>query len=241
MRYRRRRAVLLQFVEAALARGAAGAAARDVDPADPLSWEFSGFSQNGEDGILDYLTRRLLEPNRCFLEIGAGDGRENNSSWLAVVRRYGGIMVDADPLLADAGARLMGELTPYVEFCCALVGTGDVAKYFFCRDPDVFSIDIDGDEQDVIAAALDAGLRPAVVVTEFDFGPGPGPVGELRSFMEGRGYRFVTVESNAVNVFFLDPGRFEQGFVDGLRGADYRDNVYQRRKLAGKDRQRPGG
>ena len=65
----------------------------------------------------------------------------------------------------------------------------------------------------------------------FDFQPGPGPIGELRAFLEGRGYRFVTVESNAVNAFFVDPERFEARFVDALRGAEYRDNPYQRRKL----------
>ena len=236
LRYRRKRAGLLQFVEVALARGAAGASAREVDPADPLTWEFSGFSQNGEDGILDYLTRRLRAPNRCFLEIGAGDGRENNTSWLAVARRYGGVMVDADFMLADLGRRLLRELTPYVEFRCARVGEGDAARHFLCEDPDVFSIDIDGGEQAILESVLDAGLRPAVVVTEFDFQPGSGPIDELRRFMEGRGYRFVTVESNAVNAFFLDPGRFEPDFVAGLRGTGYRDNVFQRRKLSGHGR-----
>jgi hypothetical protein len=55
----------------ALSRGAATAMLRTIDPADPSSWEFSSFSQNGEDGIIDYLTRKINNPNYYFIEIGA--------------------------------------------------------------------------------------------------------------------------------------------------------------------------
>ena len=53
----------------ALARAAAGIALRRVDPTRPSSWEFAGFSQNGEDGIIDYLCDRLVKPDRYFIEI----------------------------------------------------------------------------------------------------------------------------------------------------------------------------
>src|SRR6186713_3003648 len=36
-------------------------------------------SQNGEDGMIREIFRRIGEANRCFLEIGVGDGIENNS------------------------------------------------------------------------------------------------------------------------------------------------------------------
>jgi len=72
-----------------------------LDHTDPISWSFSGFSQNGEDGIIDYLASRLRNPNYYFVEIGAADGLENNTSWLAIARRYSGLMLEADP---DAAA-----------------------------------------------------------------------------------------------------------------------------------------
>lgn len=63
-----------------LARGAATSALRNLDMSNLSSWEFSGFSQNGEDGIIDVLTRNIVEPNRYFIEIGASDGVENNTA-----------------------------------------------------------------------------------------------------------------------------------------------------------------
>ena len=71
-----------QRINIALSKGGAMMHARNIDLTQPATWEFSGFSQNGEDGILDVLRKNLLESNRYFIEIGAADGIENNSAWL---------------------------------------------------------------------------------------------------------------------------------------------------------------
>ena len=44
------------------------------DPLNPESWEFSGFSQHGEDGVIDFLIKQLNHKNEFFVEIGAADG-----------------------------------------------------------------------------------------------------------------------------------------------------------------------
>src|SRR5262245_35672503 len=87
----------LQRLNLSLNRGAAAAALREIDPRRPETWEFAGFSQHGEDGLIDYLTRRLLKPNRYFVEIGCANGLENNSTWLGLVRGYSGLMIDGNP------------------------------------------------------------------------------------------------------------------------------------------------
>ena len=84
----------------ALSRGTATSALRQIDSTSPNSWEFSGFSQNGEDGIIDFLTRKVLRPNRYFIEIVSGDGTENNTSWLAIARRYSGLMIEGNRKLS---------------------------------------------------------------------------------------------------------------------------------------------
>src|SRR6266704_2860828 len=66
----------------ALARAAATSALRRIDRLDPATWEFCGFSQSGEDGVIDYLCEQIVHKNRYFVEIGASNGMENNSSWL---------------------------------------------------------------------------------------------------------------------------------------------------------------
>ena len=69
---------------------------RVLDPDRPLTWEFAGFSQHGEDGIVDYLSSQVLAPNRFFVEIGAGDGIQNCTAWLAFAKSYGGIWVEGN-------------------------------------------------------------------------------------------------------------------------------------------------
>ena len=44
-----------QRIAIALAKGGTSKLSREIDLRDPLTWEFSGFSQNGEDGIIDVL------------------------------------------------------------------------------------------------------------------------------------------------------------------------------------------
>ena len=80
-----------QRIIIALSKGAAMMNARNIDLTQPETWEFSGFSQNGEDGILDVLRKQLLQSNRYFIEIGAADGIENNSGWLVMAEKYNGI------------------------------------------------------------------------------------------------------------------------------------------------------
>ena len=60
------RPVVGKKIVAALSTAAATAPLRLIDDTDPLTWEFTGFSQNGEDGVIDYLTRKCFIPLSIF-------------------------------------------------------------------------------------------------------------------------------------------------------------------------------
>jgi hypothetical protein len=242
----------------ALARAAATSSLRRIDPSTPSSWEFSGFSQNGEDGILDYLCGHLLEPNRYFIEIGASNGLENNTTWLALAKRYGGLMIDGDPAKVAECRQTFAVLNGALEFEAMMVNpesTDAVARLALFKDPDVFSLDIDSVDYFVTEALIDRILRPKVVVIEYNSTFGPeravtipytfpfnrhrahpsgyyygASVTALRHLLEGRGYRFVTVEQNGVNAFFADPRQFPPGFFERIRGSHFRENIVQRRE-----------
>src|SRR5438093_847826 len=127
-------------------RAAATTGLRHIDPARPLTWEFTGFSQNGEDGIIDYLCERLLKPNRYFIEIGAADGLENNTTWLALGRRYAGLMIDGDAAKVAYCKQTLWRLNWALEFAAILVNrrtVGDVVRLALFSNPDVLSLDID--------------------------------------------------------------------------------------------------
>ena len=232
---------------------------RRIDLTAPGTWEFSGFSQNGEDGIIEVLRRELRSSNRYFIEIGMGDGLENNTAWLAVAEKYNGMMIDGNERNVLRGRRALSFLSIGVE-CRHLFVTRESAAELvsraFHRDPDVFSLDIDGNDWYVATALLDAGLRPKIFVVEYNSAFGPErpltieyradfererahpshlyygvSIAGWRHLLEGRGYRFVTVERNGVNAVFVDPAHFDSGFLDGIRGLAFAENVSQLRRF----------
>ena len=247
-----------QRIAICLSKGTAGMLSRSVDVARPATWEFSGFSQNGEDGILDVLVSHLRSSNRFALEIGCADGVENNTTWLMAVRKFGGLMVDGDRRLVDRARRLIMPLSVGLDVRQLFVSVDAMGELVrrVPADLDVFSLDIDGIDYYIARAALDAGLRPKIFVVEFNSVYGPEractvpyradfdfgaahdtklyygvAIRAWRRFFEKRGYRFVTVDQNGVNAFFIDPAAFETGFVEGVRGLEFADNRYQMRKF----------
>src|SRR5436189_641265 len=51
-----------------------------------------------------------------------------------------------------------------------------------------------------------------------------------RKFFQSSDYRFVTVDRNGVNAFFVDPQFFEEQFLSSVNGLDYAENRFQYRK-----------
>ena len=248
-----------QRIAAALGRGGAMMNARKIDLTAPSTWEFSGFSQNGEDGILDVLRGQLGASNRYFVEIGSGDGIENNTAWLAFAEKDSGIMIEGDARRAARAARILASVNLGVEcrhlFVVPEIGPR-IASLALHRDPDVFSLDIDGCDYYVLRALLDAGMRPRILVVEynsvygaersatieykehFDFVSAHPTqlyygvsIAGWRTYLEKQGYRFVTVERNGVNAFFVDPVHFDPGFLQQVRGLAFAENHYQLRKF----------
>lgn len=239
-------------ISAALARAAATGPLRAIDPKVPRTWEFSGFSQHGEDGIIDYLCSRLLNPTRFFFEIGAANGIQNCTAWLAFAKSYGGVWVEGNPALCNqARASIEGAIWN-VHVVNRFVSPESVpALLKMCPhiQPDVFSLDIDSIDYHVASRILELGSRPKIWVVEYNsvFGPErkvsvpctPGfdrwsghpsglyygcSISGWRSLFSAHNYVFVTVEQSGCNAFFIDPAAFPPGFADGLRGESFRDN-----------------
>lgn len=250
-----------QIIAAAMSKGAASMQLRSINPSLPQTWEFSGFSQNGEDGILDVLRRQLKRRNRYFVEIGSADGLQNNSSWLVVAEQYAGLMVEGDGKLVERARRLIPYYSLGAECVSMFVGSDNVRQLkelALHADPDVFSLDIDGVDYYVAQAVLAAGFRPRIFVVEYNSAYGPErsftipyqenfsfgsahptrlyygvSVAAWRKFFAQHGYRFVTVDSKGVNAFFVDPQWFDPQFLEGIMGVPFTENMYQLRKFGG--------
>lgn len=126
----------------------------------------------------------------------------------------------------------------------------------FHSDPDVFSLDIDGNDYFIAKAIFDAGFRPKIFVVEYNsvFGPEKNMTIEYREdfvfsdahtsqlyygvsiagwlkFFKLKGYHFVTVDKNGVNAFFVDPAYFDPKFLGAINGSGFAENLYQLRKF----------
>ena len=244
-----------QRINMALSRGAATSALRTLDLQNPDTWEFSGFSQSGEDGVIDILSRHIKRPNRYFIEIGASDGLENNTTWLAMAQRWSGIWVEGDLTVSRWSGRLFTELNYGVENLCMFVDKENVGKLVQLSlyiDPDLFSLDIDGNDYYVAETILASGFRPKIFVVEYNSAFGPDrsvtipyrsefrrghdagddlyygcSVTAWRTLFDRFGYRFITVDRNGVNAFFVNSGELEDDFVERVRGTHFRENFAQ--------------
>ena len=245
----------MQKINFAVARGAAASSLRSIDMTRPVTWEFSGFSQNGEDGILDVLLRQVREPNRYFIEIGTADGLENNTSWLSLVHRYCGLCIEGDPKKSEAHRSVFTPMNYGLTFLNLFVRSDSLeAMKSQARTltPDVFSLDIDGNDYYIAKAILEAGFRPKIFVVEYNsaFGPeksvtipcsedfriGSSDADRLyygcsvagwKCLFENHGYRFVTVDQNGVNAVFVEPAAFPAPFLDQVSGTDFAENFSQ--------------
>ena len=190
----------------------------------PLSEiEYSAYSQNGEDGIIEFLLRGPPH-ERFFIEIGSGNGRQNNTSHLAD-HGWRGVAIDRkkervaayNVLAADKGWGSVG--------ICQRATTAlarQLALTF--PEPGLFSLDIDSVDWHIANAMLDAGFRPSIAVVEYNAAFGKKPLSvpydedfrtrakhihfgaglwAWRKLFDRNGYRFVTVESRGVNAFFV--------------------------------------
>ena len=248
-----------QRIGIALSKGGAMMQARSVDLTKPTTWEFSGFSQNGEDGILDVLRSQLMSANRYFIEIGTSDGIENNSAWLVVAEKYSGIMVEGNPRLVERASRMVAGYSLGVEchsMFVTLENVQDLISMSLHKDPDIFSLDIDGNDYYIAKAVLNGGIRPKIFVVEYNsvYGPTQSMTVEYRDdfaftaahltqlyygvsiagwrkLFEPRGYRFITVDRNGVNAFFVDQAFSNPIFLENVGGLEFAENRYQYKKF----------
>lgn len=248
-----------QRIAIALSKGAAMMQARNVDLTRPATWEFSGFSQNGEDGILDVLRKNLKDSNRYFIEIGAADGIENNTGWLLVAEKYNGLLIEGSVHLVERAKRTVVGYSIGAEIHNMFVtkeSMRELKSMSIHHDPDVFSLDIDGNDYHIAQAIFDAGFRPKIFAVEYNSVYGPErsmtieyqptfvftqahpthlyygvSISGWRRFFEQHGYRFVTVDRNGVNGFFVDPKHFDVSFLDEVKGLAFAENQSQYKKF----------
>lgn len=189
-----------------------------------LAYGCKVFSQNDEDGIIHEICRRLnLGEAGTFLEVGVGDGSENNTLNL-LVKGWKGVWLGGEPLSYN-------NLTDRLAFeHCWITrdNVGDIIQRNLPRigrqSLDLISIDIDGNDWYIAQSMLSSGVRPSVMVVEYNgtFDPHTewvmpyaedhqwdksayfgASLAAFQRLFKSHGYFLAACNSTGVNAFFV--------------------------------------
>jgi len=144
---------------------------RNADEKRLLRFGYRVYSQSDEDGILHEIFRRIGEGGRTFVEIGAGDGLENNTLFL-LVQGWRGVWIEGTPRKVSSAKEKVGVLFPD--------GRLGIEQHFVNRENidgilsrstpgaeiDLLSMDIDGNDWHVLRAIR--AVSPRVIVAEYN-------------------------------------------------------------------------
>ena len=110
--------------------------------------DYKVFSQNGEDGIIDYLLYSLKIDKPKFVEIGIGDYSECNTRFLFERTSPKGLVVDCiEDLKTKVSKNIKlwrADITILEEFISSKNINSILKKYNFDKNIDLFSLDVDG-------------------------------------------------------------------------------------------------
>jgi len=200
-------------------------------PGNPCLKGFKVFSQNDEDGIIEDILERvstLKPPSGTFIEIGCGNGLENNSHYL-LLKGFKGCWVDGDAKnLAFIQTELGGLEFPQLQARQSFIDLSNIGgviasqvKFLETNEPDFFSLDIDGNDLWILQESL-RHFQPRVICVEYNpkfpppmavsiaYNPTHGwnyddyHGASLQAFCDGLpGYQLVSCNLCGVNAFFV--------------------------------------
>jgi len=110
--------------------------------------DFKVFSQNGEDGIIDYLLYQLKIKKPKYVEIGVGDYTESNTRYLFETTSPQGIIFDCIDNFKERVKENVKMWKGDLKIIKQTVNSDNVLnllkKYNFFKNLDIFSLDVDG-------------------------------------------------------------------------------------------------
>lgn len=194
------------------------------NPLDLRNFEKKIFSQNGEDGIIEEIFRRIGTTNRFFVEFGIENGNECNTRALIENQKWQGLWIDGSEENCKAAQKQFSPKGVFVQK--AFVKKENIADLFaknqVPKELDLLVIDIDGNDYWVWEALH--GYSPRVVVIEYNASYLPSQdwimpykadhmfdgtihygasLKSMSSLAEQMGYVLVGCDKNGVNAFFL--------------------------------------
>lgn len=132
--------------------------------------EFRGFSQWGEDGIIDWLVEKLPGIPRTFVEFGVENYRESNTRLLLFLRNWRGLVMDGSAECISDIQRQDVYWRYDLTAKCTFIDRDNINELIstagFRGDIGLLSIDIDGNDY-WVWQAIDV-VSPVIIVCEYN-------------------------------------------------------------------------
>jgi hypothetical protein len=191
---------------------------------------FKVFSQDTEDGIIQFLIKSLKLESIKFVEIGTQDYSESNTRYLYETMRCEGLIIDPYPNLRkkiNSFLRIWkNKLHIHNDYANSENINGILKRYSFNKDIDVFSLDIDGIDYWVLKSIPDKISKIFILEYNPYFGPNKevcspniekfdrlsyhksgfcwgASIKALIKLMDKKGYVFIGTNRLNVNAFFV--------------------------------------
>lgn len=130
------------------------------------------FSQNGEDGFLDFVLSKLPEKTNWCIEFGAWDGKHlSNTHYFITEKGYKSVLIEGEADRCEVLSKNMGKygaicINQFVDFQGKNTLDNILAKTPIPKNFDLLSIDIDGDDYQVWQSIKN--YQPKVVIIEIN-------------------------------------------------------------------------
>jgi hypothetical protein len=161
--------------------------------------EFKVFSQFGDDGIIQYLVRRLAPLPDLFVEFGVEDYLESNTRFLLVNDNWRGLVIDGDPANIAAIRRHSMSWRHDLQAVRAFIDCENINQIIeangFSGSIGLLSIDLDGNDYWVWEATVV--VSPVVVIVEYN-----SLFGHARAVTVPYDPRFDRTVADSSNLFF---------------------------------------
>jgi len=133
-------------------------------------YEFSVFSQWGEDGIIQHLIRTVPVKNKTFIEFGVEDFLESNCRFLLMNNDWKGFVIDSSAQNISRLKQTEFHWKYHLEAVCSFITKENInallAKSGFDEDLGILSVDIDGNDYHVLEAITF--FKPRILICEYN-------------------------------------------------------------------------
>jgi hypothetical protein len=217
-------------------------------------YEFKVFSQWGEDGIIQHLTRVIEVRNRTFIEFGVESFFESNCRFLLMKDDWRGFVMDGSKANIDRLRSSYFYWRHSLEALAVFITKENInellAQSGFDADLGILSVDLDGNDYHILAAI--EFFQPRILICEYNavFGPTRrisvpykadfyrtaahhsnlywgASLGALTYLADSKGYSLVGTNTAGNNAFFVRKDLVNSAVEVLTAEAAYRSSSYR--------------